>query len=109
MAGGSATGGSATGRSFQERRDQFAQLLQEAGAGAGGARNLNISQLQDVIARTAGSQQSTPGAGRNEPGTGSGAAAAAGVLTAVDEDQEGDEEAPMPDAFDYHTDAEEED
>jgi len=45
-------------------------------------------------------------AGRDEAGTGSGAAAAAGVLTAVDEDQEGDEEPTMPDAFDYHTDAE---
>lgn len=106
VAGGSVTGGSATGRSFQERRDQFAQLLQEAGAGNG--RNMNLGHLQDVIARgVTGSQQSTPNAGRNEPGTGSGAAAAAGVLTAVDEDQEGDEEASVPDAFDYHTDAEE--
>ncbi|KAH7324363.1 armadillo-type protein [Stachybotrys elegans] len=31
----------------------------------------------------------------------SGAAAAAGVLTAVDEDGEGDEEAPVPDEFEY--------
>jgi 26S proteasome regulatory subunit N2 len=35
----------------------------------------------------------------------SGADAAAGVLTAVDEDQEGDEEAPKPDDFDYFTDS----
>lgn len=33
--------------------------------------------------------------------TGSGAAAAAGVLTAVDEDEEGAEEAPVPDEFEY--------
>ena len=36
----------------------------------------------------------------------SGAAAAAGVLTAIDEDNEGDEEAPVPGEFDYYTDAE---
>lgn len=35
----------------------------------------------------------------------SGAAAAAGVLTAVDEDEDG-EEAPVPDEFGYLTDAE---
>lgn len=35
-----------------------------------------------------------------------GAAAAAGVLTAVDEDEEGAEEAPVPEDFDYYTDAE---
>lgn len=33
-----------------------------------------------------------------------GAAAAAGVLTAVDEDEEGAEEAPLPEEFDYHSD-----
>jgi len=38
--------------------------------------------------------------------SGSGAAAAAGVLTAVDEDGEGDEEAAVPGEFDYFTDAE---
>lgn len=35
-----------------------------------------------------------------------GAAAAAGVLTAVDEDEEGGEEAPVPEEFDYHSDTE---
>jgi 26S proteasome regulatory subunit N2 len=39
---------------------------------------------------------------------GSGAAAAAGVLTAVDEDGEGDEEATVPNAFDYFSDGEDE-
>ena len=38
--------------------------------------------------------------------TGSGAAAAAGVLTAVDEDEEGAEEAPVPDEFDYFSETE---
>ena len=37
----------------------------------------------------------------------SGAAAAAGVLTAIDEDEEGGEEAPLPDEFDYRSDSEE--
>jgi 26S proteasome regulatory subunit N2 len=36
----------------------------------------------------------------------SGAAAAAGVLTAVDEDEEGGEEAPVPDAFEVDDDEE---
>lgn len=35
---------------------------------------------------------------------GAGAAAAAGVLTAVDEDEENGEEAPVPDEFGYETD-----
>ena len=38
----------------------------------------------------------------NEP---EGAAEAAGVLTAVDEDDEGGEEAELPHDFDYHSDA----
>ncbi len=37
-----------------------------------------------------------------------GAAAAAGVLTAVDEDEEGGEEAEVPHEFEYFTDNEEE-
>lgn len=41
------------------------------------------------------------------PRPGEGAAAAAGVLTAVDEDGEGDEEAKVPGEFDYFTDASE--
>ncbi|KAE8363065.1 armadillo-type protein [Aspergillus caelatus] len=36
-----------------------------------------------------------------------GAAAAAGVLTAVDEDDEDDEEAPVPEEFEYETDGDE--
>lgn len=45
----------------------------------------------------------TPG-GMDDAGMGSGAAAAAGVLTAVDEDGEGDEEAKTPDDFEYFSD-----
>ena len=41
--------------------------------------------------------------------SGSGAAAAAGVLTAVDEDGEGDEEAPTPGEFEYFSDGSDED
>jgi 26S proteasome regulatory subunit N2 len=37
---------------------------------------------------------------------GAGAAAAAGVLTAVDEDEEGAEEAQMPGEFEYFTEGE---
>jgi 26S proteasome regulatory subunit N2 len=37
---------------------------------------------------------------------GSGAAAAAGVLTAVDEDEEGAEEAPLPNEFEYFSENE---
>lgn len=39
----------------------------------------------------------------------SGASAAAGVLTAVDEDEEGAEEAEAPRDFDYHSDGDAED
>ncbi|XMA12004.1 hypothetical protein WAI453_004795 [Rhynchosporium graminicola] len=42
-----------------------------------------------------------------EVGEASGAQAAAGVLTAVDEDEEGAEEAEVPNEFEYFTDAEE--
>ena len=37
-----------------------------------------------------------------------GAAAGAGVLTAVDEDEEGGEEAPVPNEFEYETEPEDE-
>jgi len=36
----------------------------------------------------------------------SGATDAAAILTAVDEDEEGAEEAQLPEAFDYHSDPE---
>ena len=43
------------------------------------------------------------GASQGGEETSGGAAVAAGVLTAVDEDEEGAEEAPVPDEFDYHS------
>lgn len=43
---------------------------------------------------------------RAEPAVAAGAAAGAGVLTAVDEDEEGGEEAPVPDEFGYETQGE---
>ena len=48
----------------------------------------------------------TPG-GADEPGAG--ASAAAGVLTAVDEDGEGDEEAKVPNEFEYFSDGNDDD
>jgi 26S proteasome regulatory subunit N2 len=47
-----------------------------------------------------GADPQTPG----DRGIGSGAAAAAGVLTAVDEDGENDQEAEVPRDFDYFSD-----
>jgi 26S proteasome regulatory subunit N2 len=78
----------------------------------------NIRDLNDLFQRTTRDVENltnqvggaTPfggRGGRNDGITGSGAAAAAGVLTAVDEDGEGDEEAPVPREFDYYTDVEE--
>jgi 26S proteasome regulatory subunit N2 len=46
--------------------------------------------------------------GFNEEEVGAGAVAAAGVLTAIDEDEEGVEDAPKPEDFDYASDGEEE-
>jgi 26S proteasome regulatory subunit N2 len=51
------------------------------------------------LRRQADGQTAVPGAG---------AAAAAGVLTAVDEDEEGGEEAQVPGEFEYFTDNEDE-
>ncbi|KAK3385414.1 armadillo-type protein [Podospora didyma] len=69
----------------------------------------SIQDLNELFRLTARSQENFASQDRRDaaaPGTGSGAAAAAGVLTAVDEDAEGDEEASPPDDFDYFTDAE---
>ena len=56
--------------------------------------------LQDRVTAAFG-QQEAAGASREET---SGAAEAAGVLTAVDEDAEGSEEAELPREFDYYED-----
>ncbi|RAL05975.1 proteasome regulatory particle base subunit RPN2 [Aspergillus ibericus CBS 121593] len=68
-------------------------------------------RLQAVMGGT-GLQTPQRGAGRFPLGAESAAladaAAAAGVLTAVDEDEEGGEEAPVPNDFEYETDPEDE-
>lgn len=56
--------------------------------------------LQDRV--TAAFNQQDAAGGRTQEG--GGAAEAVGVLTAVDEDEEGGEEAPVPNEFDYHSD-----
>jgi 26S proteasome regulatory subunit N2 len=58
------------------------------------------SNEEALLSRLTGNIPVTPV--RNE----SGAAAAAGVLTALDEDEEGQEEAVVPRDFDYYTDDE---
>ncbi|KAK4141340.1 armadillo-type protein [Dichotomopilus funicola] len=68
---------------------------------AGGAGG--VPEISDLLQLGLGGQD-----GRSAART-SGAAAAAGVLTAVDEDNEGDEEAPVPEDFEYFTDGGEDD
>lgn len=73
-------------------------------AGAGSGQNRNPRTVEEaLLSRLGRDQLATPG--RNNV---SGAAAAAGVLTAIDEDAEGDEEAEPPHDFDYYTDEEDE-
>ncbi|RYO78583.1 hypothetical protein DL766_008816 [Monosporascus sp. MC13-8B] len=75
-----------------------------AGASARTVEESLLSRLGRGLAGSAG------GLGAAGAGSGnlSGAAAAAGVLTAVDEDNEGDEEAQPPREFDYFTEGEDE-
>lgn len=61
--------------------------------------------LQDRV-NDAFSQQAAGGGSSNDA---TGAAEAAGVLTAIDEDGEGAEEADTPGEFEYHSDGGEED
>ncbi|KAI1074818.1 26S proteasome regulatory complex, non-ATPase subcomplex, Rpn2/Psmd1 subunit [Whalleya microplaca] len=71
-------------------------------AGAGSAQSRNPRSVEEaLLSRLGRDALATPG--RTETG---GAAAAAGVLTALDEDAEGDEEAQPPHDFDYYTDDE---
>lgn len=73
-------------------------------AGAGSGQNRNTRAIEEaLLSRLGRDALATPS--RNI----SGAAAAAGVLTAVDEDAEGDEEAEAPHDFDYYTEEEEDD
>ncbi|KAI0506671.1 armadillo-type protein [Xylaria bambusicola] len=74
-------------------------------AGASGAQGRNPRSVEEaLLSRLAGvTQPVTPS--RNQ----SGAAAAAGVLTAIDEDGEGDEEATVPRDFEYDTENDDDD
>lgn len=60
--------------------------------------------LEDMRNESLNLLRQTVQAGASE----SGAAAAAGVLTAVDEDEEGGEEAEVPQEFQYYSDNEDE-
>ncbi|PNP46075.1 26S proteasome regulatory subunit N2 [Trichoderma gamsii] len=92
-----------------------------AGRTAGSGRSIlegivdpNSRGVNPLMEQLLRSQGRSPFGGLVDPSTpggdiGSGAAAAAGVLTAVDEDGEGDEEAGVPNAFDYFSDGEDED
>lgn len=64
----------------------------------------SLSATQDSVSAALNQQRNS-----GEPVTGAeGAAAAVGVLTAVDEDSEGAEEAVVPNEFEYHSDGYEE-
>ncbi|GAW24920.1 hypothetical protein ANO14919_145160 [Xylariales sp. No.14919] len=70
-------------------------------ANPGGVQGRNPRTVEEaLLSRLAGNAPVTPS--RNQ----SGAAAAAGVLTAIDEDGENDEEARVPREFEYYTDDE---
>ncbi|OPB44667.1 26S proteasome regulatory complex subunit Rpn2 [Trichoderma guizhouense] len=103
-----------------ERAPVAGQQLGRGGRSAGGPSILEgisdsgrgLSGVNPVMEQLLRSQGRSP-FGLVDPQTpgadiGSGAAAAAGVLTAVDEDGEGDEEATVPNAFDYFSDGEDE-
>lgn len=70
--------------------------------GAGGGTALN------EMLRASAAARNMPDLFGGGAGTGEGASAAAGVLMAVDEDEEGVEEAAVPGEFDYFTEDEEE-
>lgn len=56
--------------------------------------------LQDRVTAAFNQQEATEGRTQESGG----AAEAVGVLTALDEDEEGADEAPVPTEFDYHSD-----
>ena len=86
-----------------------------AGAGNAGGRGAGASARsaeEALLSRLGRGLGGTPGGlfgNIDSPSALGGAAAAAGVLTAVDEDNEGDEEAQPPRDFEYFTDDENED
>ncbi|KHN95476.1 26S proteasome regulatory complex, non-ATPase subcomplex, Rpn2/Psmd1 subunit [Metarhizium album ARSEF 1941] len=91
--------GGAAGRSGGQARSLLEGLVDPA-------RGTGSSQVMGQLLRGTGSFLGDPQTPSGNIGTGGGAAAAAGVLTAVDEDAEGDEEAQTPGEFDYFTEGE---
>ena len=96
MAGATPAGAGATPRNAAQ--SLLSNWSSRAMSGGNNMRELN--ELLQLTAR---------GAEGRAADSGSGAAAAAGVLTAVDEDNEGDEEATAPADFEYFTDVEDDD
>ncbi|KAH0489400.1 hypothetical protein TgHK011_009832 [Trichoderma gracile] len=106
-----------------ERAPVAGQQLGRSGAGRSSrsllddpaGRLAGVNPVMEQLLRSQGQGRSpfglaepqTPG-GNGSADVGSGAAAAAGVLTAVDEDGEGDEEATVPNPFEYFSDGEDE-
>jgi 26S proteasome regulatory subunit N2 len=95
-----------------ERAPVAGQSTRSGGRSGGRSRN-TLEGLVDPVIGSEMMDHLLRGEGRGGLGLGglggaapqtpdvSGAAAAAGVLTAVDEDGEGDEEAPVPNEFEY--------
>lgn len=92
------------GRTGQSSRALLEGLMDQGRGGTGNAMMDQLLRSQGRLPFDLGNPQ-TPVRGGNE----SGAAAAAGVLTAVDEDGENDEEAAVPREFEYFTDDEDDD
>lgn len=77
-------------------------------------KDTHTTKAQRDATRAAAAREAQPSTPANDRSTSarngiamSGAAAAAGVLTAVDEDVDGGEEAPLPVEFEYYSDEEE--
>ncbi|KAI2604093.1 26S proteasome regulatory complex, non-ATPase subcomplex, Rpn2/Psmd1 subunit [Hypoxylon fragiforme] len=81
--------------------EKLKKVATEKAPVAGGAQTRNPPFSEALLSRLRRDHLIPPS--RNEI---SGAAAAAGVLTALDEDAEGDEEAQAPDDFEYYTEDE---
>ncbi|PHH93237.1 hypothetical protein CDD83_9507 [Cordyceps sp. RAO-2017] len=100
VAGQQSARGGAGGRSGGPGRSLLEGLVDPARSSTG-------NPVMDQLLRSQGrspfglADPQTPGGHAGSGAMGSGAAAAAGVLTAVDEDGEGDEEAQVPGEFDY--------
>ena len=108
VAGAGAGGRAGAGPSLNTAQSLLSDWSSRGLTGGAGVRELN--ELFQLTARGAEDRAAQLGAAGGDASavSGSGAAAAAGVLTAVDEDNEGDEEAPVPKDFEYFTDTEEE-